>query len=402
MSSILIKNSDIVVRGRAVVYSVGGKISDSADRENSVAFNVDGLRLLPGFIDVHNHGAVGIDVNEADVDGLLTIAGFLATRGVTAWVPTLVPDSDENYERVIAAIDEFMIVQGGKPVAQAVGVHYEGVFANGKMCGALRPEFFKSFRDVSCDFVVKNENGTTKQHEGTRRKTCLGLPQLKRGVHMTTLAPEIEGGIELIEALVAEGWVVSIGHTRADVETLDRAYAAGATHMTHFFNAMTGVHHRDVGVAGWGLANEGVTFDIIADGIHVHPEMLGVACRSKSPDRVSLISDSVAPTGLGDGTFQLWNETITVENGRTRNERGSIAGSVIAMDDAVRMVLSLGFSHDEVAKMASTNPARLLGIDDFRGSLDIGKRADFVALDSAGNLAFTVIGGVRVGAEDGV
>jgi N-acetylglucosamine-6-phosphate deacetylase len=212
---------------------------------------------------------------------------------------------------------------------------------------------------------------------------------------MTTLAPEIEGGIELIAALVAEGWIVSIGHTRADTATLDQAYAVGARHMTHFFNAMTGVHHRDVGVAGWGLANDGVTFDIIADGIHVHPEMIGVACRSKSPDKVSLISDSVAPTGLGDGEFQLWGETIKVENCRTRNERGSIAGSVIAINDAVRMMLSIGFSHAEVSKMASTNPAKLLGLED-RGTLDTGKRADLVAVDEHGNVVFTVIGGVRI------
>lgn len=333
------------------------------------------LKLVPGFIDVHNHGAMGIDVNEADVDGLLKIGAFLATRGVTAWMPTLVPDSDENYRRVIDAIDELMVVQEGKRVAQAVGVHYEGVFANEKMCGALRPEYFRS---------------------GQLAVDGWQLPRLRSGVHMTTLAPEIEGGIELIEALVADGWIVSIGHTRADLETLDRAYAAGARHMTHFFNAMTGVHHREVGVAGWGLANEGVTFDIIADGVHVHPEMLGVACRSKSPEKVSLISDSVAPTGLGDGKFQLWGETISVIKGRTRNERGSIAGSVIAMDDALRTMLSIGFSEAEVARMASTNPAKLLGIDDMRGSIDIGKRADLVALDQEGNIAFTMIGGEMV------
>lgn len=332
------------------------------------------LKLVPGFIDVHNHGAVGVDVNEANVEGLLRIAEFLATRGVAAWMPTLVPDSDEKYRRVIDAIDELMVVQEGKPVAQAVGVHYEGAFANEKMCGALRPEYFKSGR-----WAV----------DGGR------LPRLKRGVHMTTLAPEIEDGIELIETLFNDGWVVSIGHTRADVETLNRAYAAGARHMTHFFNAMTGIHHREVGVAGWGLATDGVTFDIIADGVHVHPEMLGVICRSKSPEKVSLISDSVAPTGLGDGEFHLWGETITVENGRTRNERGSIAGSVIAMDDAVRTMLSIGFSADEVAKMASTNPAKLLGLDKTHGSIEIGKRADLVALDKAGKVVFILIGGVR-------
>ena len=315
-----------------------GVIVSSDERPCETDSQFCDIRVVPGFIDVHNHGAVGVDVNTADINGLLKIATFLAKQGVTAWMPTLVPDGDGNYRRIIDAVDELMVRQVGLPVAQAVGVHYEGVFANEKMCGALRPEYFRS--------------GQWSVAGGQ-------LPKLYRGVHMTTLAPEIDGGIELVEELVAEGWVVSIGHTRADVETLDRAYAAGARHMTHFFNAMTGLHHRDVGVAGWGLANDGVTFDIIADGVHVHPEMLGVACRAKSTDKVSLISDSVAPTGLGDGEFELWGETITIKNGRTQNERGSIAGSVCTMLDCVRMMRSIGFSDEEVAKMASTNPARV-------------------------------------------
>jgi N-acetylglucosamine-6-phosphate deacetylase len=395
---------------------VAGGCFVEAFEEEAESVDCAGLNILPGMIDVHNHGAVGVDVNEADVDGLMKIAAFLATRGVTAWMPTLVPDSEENYLRVIDAIDDLMAVQEGKPVAQAVGVHYEGVFANEKMCGALRPEYFRSgqwavgsgqnemqkpAREQGRFANVGVENAPPATAGGTDPSAFGGLPKLKRGVHMTTLAPEIEGGIEVIQALVAEGWVVSIGHTRADAETLDRAYAAGARHMTHFFNAMTGIHHRDVGVAGWGLANEGVTFDIIADGIHVHPQMVALACRAKSPESVSLISDSVAPTGLGDGEFELWGETITVENGRTRNERGSIAGSVIAMDDAVRMMLSLGFPYDEVAKMASTNPARLLGLHG-RGSLDVGKRADFVAIDIDGRIAFTVIGGEMIKVGDQV
>ncbi len=190
--------------------------------------------LVPGFLDIHIHGAVRVDVNEADVDGFLAIARFLARNGITAWMPTLVPDSDENYRRVIGEIDRLMEIQDGRPVAQAVGVHYEGVFANEKMCGALRPEFFKKFTGKELD----------------------ELPRLKRGVHMTTFAPEIEGGVELAAALTQQGWVASIGHTKADVTTLDAAFAAGARHMTHFFNAMTGIHHRDVGVAGWGLAKE--------------------------------------------------------------------------------------------------------------------------------------------------
>jgi len=342
--------------------------------DNFMRVDAQGAALLSGFLDVHIHGAIGHDVNASTAEELLEIAEFLARSGVTAWLPTLVPDSDENYQRIIGEIDRLMKLQEGKPVAQAVGVHYEGVFANERMCGALRPRFFKS---------------------GTRSGDWK-LPKLKQGVHMTTLAPEVEGGIDMIKELVADGWVVSIGHTRADRNTLDAAFQAGARHMTHFFNAMTGIHHRDLGVAGWGLANRDVTFDIIADGIHVAPEMLEFVCRSKTPDKVSLISDSIAPTGLGDGEFGVWGETISVTNGRTQNARGSIAGSVITMHDAVKRMLALGFSPLEVAKMASANPATLIGLDGQLGSIEVGKRADLVAIDSDGNIRFTMIAGALV------
>ena len=156
---------------------------------------------------------------------------------------------------------------------------------------------------------------------------------------------------------------------------------------------MTGIHHRDIGVAGWALANRDVTFDIIADGIHVDRKMLELACRVKSADGVTLISDSVAPTGRGDGQFELWGETISVEHGRTRNQRGSIAGSVITMLDAVWMMRSLGFDDAEISKMASLNPAKLLGISDRYGSIEAGKRADLVAVDADGNASWVMIGG---------
>ena len=336
--------------------------------------DASGSLLMPGFVDVHIHGAVGVDVNAANAGQLLELAAFLARNGVTAWVPTLVPDSDEAYGRVIAEIDRLMEMQEGRPVAQAVGVHYEGVFANEKMCGALRPEYFKKFTGAE----VRE------------------LPRLKRGVHMTTFAPEIEGGIELVEELVREGWIASIGHTRADIDTLEQAFAAGARHITHFFNAMSGMHHRDVGVAGWGLAKAGVTFDMIADGVHVHPEMLRLATRIKSPENVMLISDSVSPTGIGDGEFEIWGERVSVVEGRTTNERGSIAGSVITMHDAVRRMLSLGFTTAETAAMASTNPARLLGLDNERGSIDAGRRADLIGIGPDRSIDFVMIGGRTV------
>ncbi len=340
--------------------------------EDAEIIDLGASQISAGFIDIHNHGAVGVDVNTATADDLRKVGRFLASEGVTAWLPTFVPDADDIYQKVVKAIDEVMETQSEEPIAQIVGVHYEGVFANEKMCGALRPQFFKTFANGDgIDF----------------------LPKLKRGIHLTTLAPEVENGIELIKELVKQNWIVSIGHTKADIETLEEAYAAGAKHLTHFFNAMTGLHHRDTGVVGWALTKDDTTFDIIADGVHVAPRVLRFGVESKGADKVALISDSVAPTGLGDGDYELWGEKISVVNGKTQNERGSIAGSVITMLDAVSQMQTLGFSAADVSKMASANPAKLLGIEKTHGTIEIGKRADLVALDEKGNVRLTIIGG---------
>jgi N-acetylglucosamine-6-phosphate deacetylase len=212
-------------------------------------------------------------------------------------------------------------------------------------------------------------------------------------IHMMTLAPEVEGGIELIKELTRRRWVISIGHTKANTEILEEAFAAGARHMTHFMNAMTPLHHRSLGAVGWGMIHDDVTCDLIADGIHINREILKLIVHNKTWDKVSLISDAIAAAGCGDGDYQIWGETIQVRNGRTQNAGGSIAGSVITMLDAVRMMLSLGFSEPDVATMASLNPARLLGIDADCGSIQIGKRADLVALDRDGKIRMTLIGG---------
>lgn len=382
MNSVLITNAVIADSGSerpdGWVLVEEGRIAavghGELDETAIDVFDAAGGTLFPGFVDVHCHGAVGVDVNTADAEGLIAVGTFLAKNGVTAWLPTLVPDSDGNYARILGEIERVMAIQAEMPIARIAGVHYEGVFANEKMCGALRPEFFKRFTGSE----------------------VAELPRLANGVHMTTLAPEVEGGVELVRELTAAGWVVSIGHTRADVATLDAAFEAGGRHLTHFFNAMTGIHHREVGVAGWALTREDVTFDVIADGIHVDPRMVEFACRAKSPERVSLISDSVAPTGLGDGTFELWGENVSVKNGRTQNERGSIAGSVITMLDAVRMAASLGFSTGEIALMASRNPARLIGMPGQFGHITAGTRGDLVVLDSEMNVASAFIAGRQV------
>jgi N-acetylglucosamine-6-phosphate deacetylase len=360
--SLFVENGRIAEIGRRNITRAAGRTIDLAE-----------ATLFAGFVDIHIHGAVGVDTMTAGAGDLRKMAKFLAAKGTTAWLPTFVPDSDDNYRKAIAAIDELMKTQADEPLAQALGVHYEGVFANEKMCGALRPEFFKKFTG---DEVAK-------------------LPKLsaENSVHLTTFAPEIEGGVRLVEELIKRGWTASIGHTKADAETLDRAFRAGAKHMTHFFNAMTGLHHRDVGVVGWGLTNEKVTCDIIADGVHVHPQMLKLAYLVKTSENLLLISDAVSPAGLGDGDYEIWNEKVSVTGGRTRNERGSIAGSVITLLEAVKQMLALGIAETEVSRMASLNPAKLLGVETTRGSIEVGKRADLVALDKQGNVKLCLTAG---------
>lgn len=365
-TSLLIENRKIAEIGFSDKTS---KAVETINLENSV--------LCAGFIDIHTHGAAGVDVNTASADDLRKVSKFLASKGVTAWLPTFVPDAAENYRKVIGAIDEVIGTQDdaqSESAARILGVHYEGVFANEKMCGALRPEFFKTFK-----------NGDELSE----------IPKLNApgAIHLTTLAPEIAGGIELIKELKKQNWTISIGHTKADFETLNQAFDAGASHVTHLFNAMTGVHHREIGVAGWALTNEKIFCEIIADGIHVAPEMLKFALKNKSAEKLALVSDSVAPAGLGDGDFQLWGEKISVTDGKTRNARGSIAGSVITMLDAFKMFQSLGAPVTEISKMASLVPAKILNIEKNYGSIEAGKRADLVALDDRGNVRLTIVGG---------
>ena len=367
----------------------------AADESAKVGSRIDlrGLTLFPGFIDLHIHGAVGVDMMDAGADDLCRVATFLARNGVTAWLPTLVPAPHEQYQQAIRAIEgawaqtsvDERDAEGHRlksvPHARVLGVHYEGPFVNNEQCGALHREHFRTFRD-SGDLET------------------LPAAKTEGAVHLMTLAPEIEGGINLIGELQKRGWIVSIGHTRATVDVLDRALQAGAHHLTHFMNAMTPLHHRAPGAVGWGLIHDDVTCDLIADGVHLDPLVLKLILRGKTSKRISLISDAIAATGLGDGEYQIWGETIRVENCRTQNARGSIAGSVITMLDAVRMMLSLGVPEIEVARMASTNPARVLRIEKDCGSIEVGKRADLVALDQAGNVRLTVLAGRPFSSDD--
>ena len=367
----LLKNANVVFPDREVkasVFIADGKIASLEARRADEEIDLAGATLLPGFIDFHIHGAAGIDVMDATAADLRVVSEYLASQGVTSWLPTFVPASDENYASAIAAISAAM----HRPGAQILGVHYEGPFVNTLQCGALHTEYFKTY---------------------SAPEDLNSLPLPENAVRMITLAPEVSGGIELIRELKARGWVISIGHTRADLKVLDEAGDAGARHMTHFMNAMAPLHHRTPGPIAWGLSRDDVTFDLIADGIHLDPFMLRLLLKVKGTVGISLISDAIAAAGKGDGDYDIWGETITVKNGRTANASGNIAGSVISMLDAVRLLHSLGVSYVDLSRMASLNPARLLGIDQTCGSIEPGKRADLVALDQHGNVKLTLIAG---------
>jgi N-acetylglucosamine-6-phosphate deacetylase len=377
---LLLRNGSIVLRDSTIeqgtILIADGVISSVEETiatkiRDAETIDLDGLTVLPGFIDVHIHGAVGVDVMEATPEGLHEVSRYLASQGVTGWLPTFVPSSDDNYARAVSAISQAM-QSSDRAGARVLGVHYEGPFVNSAQCGALHVEYFKTYSSAA------------------------DLDELPVGADMArmiTLAPEVAGGVELVRELKRRGWTISLGHTRATLDVLDQALAAGARHMTHFMNAMSPLHHRNPGPIAWGLGHEDVTCDVIADGIHLDPFVLRLLLKIKGASGISLISDAIAAAGKGDGDYKIWGETISVKNGRTANASGSIAGSVISMLDAVRLLRSLGVSYVELAQMAATNPARLLGIDRVCGSIETGKRADLVALDHDGNVKLTLVGG---------
>jgi N-acetylglucosamine-6-phosphate deacetylase len=375
----LLRNARIVLPERVSqqqdLLIQDGRIAALSDSKSSPSgvneIDLSGCTLFPGFIDVHMHGAVGVDLMDADAASLRRVSEYLASRGVTSWLPTLVPAPEADYKRAIAAIDSAMTSPGG---ARILGVHYEGPFVNTAQCGALRAHYFRSFSNV---------------------EALDSLPMLSNAaaVHMMTLAPEIAGGIELVYELKRRGWIVSLGHTRADFAVLDNALAAGARHMTHFMNAMPALHQRAPGPVGWGLLQDEVSCDVIADGVHLDQQTLKLILKTKGTARLLLISDAIAAAGLGDGDYQIWGESISVKNGRTRNHRGNIAGSVISLLDAVRTMGSLGASEVDLARMASTNPAKLLGIDGNYGAIEAGKRADLVALNAEKRIVLAMVDG---------
>ena len=301
--------------------------------------------MSEGFVDLHIHGAFGVDVLTASSAELDTLAMGLFARGVSGFLPTLVPQPLDEMAMTVMRLSAWMRSRrpGDGKGAMPLGIHFEGPFVSRARCGALHRE----------DFL----DGTDVRATGAFFEIAAGAP----GRGMTTLAPEIPGGIAIVKEFVTRGFVVSIGHTEADVATLDAALAAGARHMTHLGNAMKPLHHREAGPVGWGLITDDVTVDVIADGHHLSREMLRLVSRAKGDGRVALISDAMPAAGLADGGYAVWGETLTVKDGAARNASGALAGSTALLDDCVKHLASTGVPEEVAARAASKVPRRILG-----------------------------------------
>jgi N-acetylglucosamine-6-phosphate deacetylase len=339
--------------------------------------------LTPGLIDIHIHGSVAVDVQNATREELAKLSAFLLGEGVTGYFATFVPTDDAGYTRAIQEIENYLARQddGNTPGARILGIHFEGPFVSHEKCGALQRRHFRTYAGDprSIEVFTKKQN-----------------PDLDYA-RVMTLAPEIEGGLKLIKDLRACGVRGFIGHTTAQPETLDAAVEGGAQHITHFPNALEPLHHRKPGAVAWGLTNDNVTFDCIADFHHVHPLMLKLMHKTKTAERMALISDAISPAGLGEGEYQVWGDRIEVRGGITAlmdgAAKGTIAGSIITMRDALKNLASLNITIHDASRMASMIPAQAAGVGKDYGSIAEGKRADLIAFDENFDVKVAVIGG---------
>ena len=353
-----ITNAGILVSGRQIV-AVGPAATLQIPHGTTIVDCGD-TTLVPGFADVHIHGSGG-DTAMAGPEAIARISRFIARFGVTSWLPTLTFSAslDVSSEVIRGCVDAIRRPAAG---AEAVGLHLEGPFLNPQRPGALRSDCFRSPNVLELDQLLDAGSGH---------------------VRLMTVAPELPGGLDVVRRLVARGVVASIGHSDASSDETAMAIAAGVSHATHTFNAMRGLHHRDPGVVGAVLVSDAIRAELIADGVHVHPVAMAALIRAKGAGRVALITDAIAPAGLGDGDAEFDGRPIRIRNGRATLADGTIAGSVATFDAGPRRVVhESGVSLREAVVMASTTPARAIGVADRKGSLVGGRDADIVALDT--------------------
>jgi len=332
--------------------------------------------IAPGFVDIHVHGSSGYEVMQADGAQRCNFEQFLARHGVTSYYPTTLAApldlTESALERLANAIEgdrrENADCNGR---AQPLGIHLEGPFLSHSrrgvhLLGDLIPPTIKVFNK---------------------------LWQAARGhIRLMTIAPEVDGALEVIAEATKRGVCVSLGHSDADLESTRRATAVGARHATHTFNAMRPMRHRDPGIVGEILTNPRLTADVIADGIHVDPLMVQLFLKVKGVEAAVLITDATSATGMPDGKYQLGFLEVEVKDGKCLHE-GRLAGSVLTMDRAVRNAMSFaGWDLQQAVRIASANPARIAGAQN-KGMLNPEADADFVVLTPSGDVRATVVQG---------
>ncbi len=312
--------------------------------------------ITPGFIDLHVHGGDGADFMDADERANERILRFHAQHGTTAIAATTLSASPGDLQKAVAAIARS--ARAPAEGAEICAIHLEGPYINRERAGAQDPASIRrpDLQEVGALLAL--------------------APRMK---WLMTIAPEIEGARDLIERYRSE-ITFSIGHTAAGYDEAVAALAWGASHFTHLFNAMSGLHHRDPGVAGAALTSASATAELIADGIHVHPAMLRLATQAM-PHRIALITDAIRACGLADGVYKLYRHDVTVGGGAARLRDGTLAGSLLTMERAVQnMVEQAGQPLEAVLPLATEVPARILGIADRKGRLADGYDADVVVL----------------------
>jgi N-acetylglucosamine-6-phosphate deacetylase len=354
-----------------------GNPPDFSKDDSVQTVNAHGCALLPGFIDLHVHGAVGHEVMDASREGLEAMARFYASHGVTSFLATTWTASHASVMKALGMVKQVQgPVQGG---ATLLGAHVEGPYLNPARCGA---------QDVN--LIRRAEKGEA-------------LEILDSGVvRLLALAPEYDENLWLIDECVRRGVTVSAAHTNADYEQMQRAAAHGVTQVTHCFNAMQPLGHRELGTVGAALALPQINCELIADNIHVHPAAQKILFDAKGVDGVVLVTDAIRAAGLPDGEYRLDDRSVQIKDGAVRLPDGTLAGSVLTMESALQNACrATSRPLTEMWMVSSLNAARAIGVSSRKGSLEVGKCADLVLLDENFRVSLTIIGGEIVFSNNG-